>query len=159
MGRVKRYIITIADDDRVPLNKLCQKLIAAGGACVVLRRRSGAAECVAEGNSSCLISCNYTSIPTIASDKRSRTDSSIEASLICEAPGIKPRFAPRSPPMQRPSPSAPNATHCRRSKNLSSRCRVLWLRGDLQRQRTGHLDTWSVFLDQETADIGHRHSC
>jgi hypothetical protein len=41
MGRVKRYIITIADDDRVPLNKLCQKLIAAGGACVVLRNAFG----------------------------------------------------------------------------------------------------------------------
>jgi hypothetical protein len=38
---VKRYIITIADDDRVPLNKLCQKLIAAGGACVVLRNAFG----------------------------------------------------------------------------------------------------------------------
>jgi len=33
----KRYIITIADDDRGPLDKLCQKLIAAGGACDVLR--------------------------------------------------------------------------------------------------------------------------
>jgi len=41
MGTVKRYIITIADDDRVPLNKLCQKLIAAGGACVVLRNAFG----------------------------------------------------------------------------------------------------------------------
>src|ERR1700729_617299 len=28
MGRAKRYIITIADDDRAPLDKLCQKLIA-----------------------------------------------------------------------------------------------------------------------------------
>ncbi|HWX30814.1 MAG TPA: lytic transglycosylase domain-containing protein [Steroidobacteraceae bacterium] len=41
MGTVKRYIITIADDDRVPLDKLCQKLIAAGGACVVLRNAFG----------------------------------------------------------------------------------------------------------------------
>jgi len=32
-----RYNIRIADDDRVYLKKLCQKLIAAGGACVVLR--------------------------------------------------------------------------------------------------------------------------
>ena len=29
IGRAKRYIITIADDDRAPLDKLCQKLIAA----------------------------------------------------------------------------------------------------------------------------------
>jgi hypothetical protein len=41
MGTVKRYIITIADDDRVPLDKLCQKLIASGGACVVLRNAFG----------------------------------------------------------------------------------------------------------------------
>jgi hypothetical protein len=37
MGRVKRYIITIADDDRAPLDKLCQKLIAAHATCDVLR--------------------------------------------------------------------------------------------------------------------------
>jgi hypothetical protein len=41
MGTAKRYIITIADDDRVPLNKLCEKLTAAGGACVVLRNSRG----------------------------------------------------------------------------------------------------------------------
>jgi hypothetical protein len=42
MGTVRRYIIRIADDNRTPLNRLCNKLIAAGGACVVLRnRRSG----------------------------------------------------------------------------------------------------------------------
>jgi hypothetical protein len=35
-GRV-RYDIRIADDDRAYLDKLCGKLIAAGGACVVLR--------------------------------------------------------------------------------------------------------------------------
>ena len=29
MGHAKRYIITIADDDRRPLDKICQKLIAA----------------------------------------------------------------------------------------------------------------------------------
>jgi hypothetical protein len=37
MGRAKRYIITIADDDRAPLDKLCQKLIAADATCDVLR--------------------------------------------------------------------------------------------------------------------------
>ena len=41
MGRVRRYIITIADDDRAPLEKLCAKLTAAGGACVVLRNSRG----------------------------------------------------------------------------------------------------------------------
>jgi len=41
MGWVKRYIITIADDDRAPLDKLCAKLTAAGGACVVLRNSRG----------------------------------------------------------------------------------------------------------------------
>ena len=39
MGRVKRYIITIADDDRRPLDKLCQKLIAAAFTCDVLRKQ------------------------------------------------------------------------------------------------------------------------
>jgi len=37
MGRAKRYIITIADDDRAPLDKLCQKLTAAEATCDVLR--------------------------------------------------------------------------------------------------------------------------
>ena len=37
MGRAKRYIITIADDDRGPLDKLCRKLIAANAYCDVLR--------------------------------------------------------------------------------------------------------------------------
>jgi hypothetical protein len=41
MGTAKRYIITIADDDRAPLDKLCNKLTAAGGACVVLRNNRG----------------------------------------------------------------------------------------------------------------------
>jgi Transglycosylase SLT domain len=41
MGSAQRYIIAIADDDRTPLDKLCGKLIAAGGACVVLRNRRG----------------------------------------------------------------------------------------------------------------------
>jgi hypothetical protein len=37
MGRAKRYIITIASDDRAPLDKLCEKLIALDVACDVLR--------------------------------------------------------------------------------------------------------------------------
>jgi Transglycosylase SLT domain len=41
MGAMPRTIIRIADDDRVPLDKLCARLIAAGGACVVLRNRRG----------------------------------------------------------------------------------------------------------------------
>jgi hypothetical protein len=41
MGTVQRYIITIADDNRAPLDTLCAKLIAAGGACVVLRNKRG----------------------------------------------------------------------------------------------------------------------
>jgi hypothetical protein len=40
MGRAKRFIITIADDDRRPLDKLCQKLIAADATCDVLRNTS-----------------------------------------------------------------------------------------------------------------------
>jgi hypothetical protein len=36
MGRAKRYIITIADDDRAPLDKLCRKLIAADATCDVV---------------------------------------------------------------------------------------------------------------------------
>jgi Trypsin-like peptidase domain len=36
-----RYNIRIADDDRTYLEKLCQKLIAAGGACVVLENDRG----------------------------------------------------------------------------------------------------------------------
>jgi hypothetical protein len=35
-----RYNIRIADDDRAYLEKLCRKLIAAGGACVVVRNGS-----------------------------------------------------------------------------------------------------------------------
>jgi hypothetical protein len=41
MGRAKRYIITIADDDRAPLDKLCQKLIAADATCDVIRNPMG----------------------------------------------------------------------------------------------------------------------
>jgi hypothetical protein len=36
-----RYNIRIVDDDRAYLEKLCQKLIAAGGACVVLENDRG----------------------------------------------------------------------------------------------------------------------
>jgi hypothetical protein len=35
--RAKRYIITIADDDRGQLDKICRKLIAADATCDVLR--------------------------------------------------------------------------------------------------------------------------
>jgi Transglycosylase SLT domain len=41
MGSAKRYIITIADDDRRPLDKLCQKLTAANIACDVMRNVFG----------------------------------------------------------------------------------------------------------------------
>ncbi len=37
MGVAARYMIRVADDDRSFLQKFCGKLIAAGGACVVLR--------------------------------------------------------------------------------------------------------------------------
>jgi hypothetical protein len=41
MGRAQRYIITIASDDRAPLDKLRQSLITAGAACDVLRNSFG----------------------------------------------------------------------------------------------------------------------
>lgn len=41
LGFARRYNIRIADDDRAYLEKLCQKLIAAGGACVVLENDRG----------------------------------------------------------------------------------------------------------------------
>jgi hypothetical protein len=41
MGSVSRTIIRIGDDNRAPLEALCNKLIAAGGACVVLRNQFG----------------------------------------------------------------------------------------------------------------------
>ncbi len=41
MGAVARTIIRIGDDSRAPLDALCNKLIAAGGACVVLRNQIG----------------------------------------------------------------------------------------------------------------------
>jgi hypothetical protein len=40
-GSATRYEIRIADDDRGYLEKFCRKLIAAGGACVVLRNNRG----------------------------------------------------------------------------------------------------------------------
>jgi hypothetical protein len=41
MGRAKRYIITIADDNRAPLDTLCKKLNAASATCDVLRNSRG----------------------------------------------------------------------------------------------------------------------
>jgi hypothetical protein len=41
LGSALRYNIRIADDDRVYLERFCNKLIAAGGACVVLRNDRG----------------------------------------------------------------------------------------------------------------------
>jgi len=41
MGRAKRYIITIADDDRAPLDKLCRQLIATDATCDVMRNPAG----------------------------------------------------------------------------------------------------------------------
>jgi murein L,D-transpeptidase YafK len=41
MGRAKRYIITIADDNRAPLENLCKKLNAANATCDVLRNSRG----------------------------------------------------------------------------------------------------------------------
>jgi hypothetical protein len=36
MGMAKRYIVTIADDDRAPLDRLCKNMIVAGVICDVL---------------------------------------------------------------------------------------------------------------------------
>ena len=41
LGSAMRYNIRIADDDRTYLENFCKKLIAAGGACVVLRNDRG----------------------------------------------------------------------------------------------------------------------
>ena len=41
MGKAKRYIIAIVDDDRAPLDKLCEKLTAAGSTCHVMRNELG----------------------------------------------------------------------------------------------------------------------
>lgn len=43
MGNAARYMIRVADDDRSYLEKFCRKLVAAGGACVVLRNERAAA--------------------------------------------------------------------------------------------------------------------
>ena len=37
MGKAKRYIIAIVDDDRASLDKFCKKLTAAGNTCNVMR--------------------------------------------------------------------------------------------------------------------------
>ena len=41
MGKAKRYIIAIVDDDRAPLDKFCEKLTAAGSTCNVMRNEWG----------------------------------------------------------------------------------------------------------------------
>jgi Transglycosylase SLT domain len=41
MGAAKRYIIAIADEDRAPLDKFCEKLTAAGSTCDVMRNEFG----------------------------------------------------------------------------------------------------------------------
>jgi hypothetical protein len=41
MGKAKRYIIAIVDDDRAPLDKFCEKLTAAGSPCNVMRNEFG----------------------------------------------------------------------------------------------------------------------
>ena len=41
LGFATRYNIRIGDDDRAYLERFCNKLIAAGGACVVLRNDRG----------------------------------------------------------------------------------------------------------------------
>src|SRR5580692_4093028 len=52
MGSVSRTIIRIGDDNRAPLDTLCNKLIAAGGACVVLRNQTGRGTVSADAQSS-----------------------------------------------------------------------------------------------------------
>jgi hypothetical protein len=37
MGKAKRYIIAIVDDERAPLDKFCKKLTTAGKTCNVMR--------------------------------------------------------------------------------------------------------------------------
>jgi hypothetical protein len=37
MGSAKRFIITIADDDRASLDKICRKLVASDVSCDVMR--------------------------------------------------------------------------------------------------------------------------
>ena len=52
MGSVLRTIIRIGDGNRAPLDTLCNKLIAAGGACVALRNQIGGARISADAQSS-----------------------------------------------------------------------------------------------------------
>ncbi len=40
MGHAKRYIITIADEDRAPLDEICRKLVAADATCDVMQNPS-----------------------------------------------------------------------------------------------------------------------
>jgi hypothetical protein len=47
MGRAKGYIITIADDDRAPLDKLCKNMIAAGSRATCCAMMPAIAECSA----------------------------------------------------------------------------------------------------------------
>jgi hypothetical protein len=49
---VSRTIIRIGDDNRAPLDTLCNWLIAAGGACVVLRNQIRGARISADPQSS-----------------------------------------------------------------------------------------------------------
>jgi hypothetical protein len=48
MGAAARTMIRIGDDNRAPLDTLCNKLIAAGGACVVIRNQMGRTRVSAE---------------------------------------------------------------------------------------------------------------
>jgi outer membrane protein len=41
MGHAKRYVIALADEDRAPLDKFCEKLTAAGSTCDVMRNEFG----------------------------------------------------------------------------------------------------------------------
>jgi len=51
LGTAPRYMVRIADDDRATLDELCNKLIAAGGACTVLRNEQDPAARAADSQS------------------------------------------------------------------------------------------------------------
>jgi hypothetical protein len=51
-------VIGIGDDNRAPLHTLCNKLIAAGSACVVLRNQIAGARISAEAQSSSSVDIN-----------------------------------------------------------------------------------------------------
>ncbi len=51
MGAAARTVIRIGDDNRAPLDALCNKLVAAGGACVVLRNQAMRGRVSAEAQS------------------------------------------------------------------------------------------------------------